>query len=117
MSEPRMEAQHDDHAAAEAGGGSRRTWWIVGLVAALAVVMIAAIWASSDPDGLERIAEDLGFIDAGEEPGFEILPDYTVPGMDGELSTIVAGVIGIIVVLAVVLLVGRLLARRSATRE
>jgi hypothetical protein len=117
MSEPRMDAPRDDHAPAKAGGGGRRTWWIVGLVAALAVVVAAAIWASSDPDGLERIAEDLGFIEAGEEPGFEILPDYTVPGLEGELSTLVAGVVGVVVVLAVVLLIGRLLARRAAARD
>lgn len=99
------------------GTNGRRTWWIVGLVAALAVVVIAAIWASSDPDGLERIAEDLGFIDAGDEAGFEMLPDYTFPGIEGELSTIVAGIIGIVVVLVVVLLIGRLLARRSAAGD
>jgi cobalt/nickel transport system permease protein len=97
-----------------AGGRGRRGWWIVGLAAAVAVVVLAAIWASADPDGLERIAEDLGFIDAGREPGFEILPDYTVPGLDGALSTVVAGVIGVVIILGLMLLLGRLLARRRA---
>lgn len=96
------------------GSLGRRPWLLIGLVITVAVVGAAALWASGDPDGLERVAEDLGFIDAGEEPGFEILPDYSVPGLDGELSTLVAGVVGIVVVLVVMLLIGRLLARRNA---
>jgi cobalt/nickel transport system permease protein len=91
-----------------------RTWLLAGLGLAVVVVLAAALWASADPDGLERVAEDLGFIDAGQQPGFEILPDYTLPGLDGVASTVVAGLIGIVVVLGVVWLLGRLLARRRA---
>ncbi len=89
--------------------------WVRGTLALIAVLVVAAaIWASSDPDGLERVAEDLGFSDAGREPGFQILPDYTIPGLDGAASTIVAGLIGVVVVFLVMLVLGRLLARRSS---
>jgi cobalt/nickel transport system permease protein len=94
---------------------SLRTWLLgaVGLIAA--IVIAAAIWASADPDGLERVAEDLGFIDAGQDPGFQILPDYTFPGLDGVASTIVAGLIGVGVVVVLMVVLGRLMARRGSS--
>jgi cobalt/nickel transport system permease protein len=98
---------------AERGRG-RASWWLVTLVITVGVVIAAAVWASEDPDGLERVAEDLGFADAGAEPGYQLLPDYTLPGLDGVLSTAVAGVIGIVVVVALMYALGRLLAARRS---
>jgi cobalt/nickel transport system permease protein len=95
----------------KAPSGARR-WWLAVLVVVGAVVIAATIWASADPDGLERVAEDLGFISAGQQPGFEILPDYTIPGLDGPLSTVVAGLVGVVIVIGLMLLLGRALARR-----
>jgi hypothetical protein len=91
---------------------SRRYWLIAGLAIVGLTVVAASFWASADPDGLERVAHDLGFIDASQNPGFQILPDYTLPGLDGAASTIAAGLIGIVVVLGIVYLIGRLVARR-----
>lgn len=88
-------------------------WWLVGLAVVAVVVVIAALVASGDPDGLERVAIDQGFSQAAEDAPFSIIPDYTMPGMDGSASTIVAGLIGITVVFGLVWLVGRALARRS----
>lgn len=93
---------------------SARRWLLPALGLIVAVVIAAAAWASADPDGLERVAEDLGFIDAGQEPGFQLLPDYTIPGLEGAGSTVLAGLVGVVVVLGLVLLLGRLLARRRA---
>jgi len=91
-----------------------RRWLLAALGLTAGLVVAAAAWASSDPDGLERVAEDLGFIDAGREPGFQLLPDYSIPGLEGAGSTVVAGLLGVVVVLGLVLLLGRLLARRRA---
>ena len=88
-------------------------WWLVGLVVAALLVVIGAPLASGDPDGLERVATDHGFSQAAEEGPFSIIADYTVPGIGGSLSTIVAGLIGMVVVFGVLWLVGRALARRS----
>ena len=88
-------------------------WWLVGLVMAALVVVIAALLASGDPDGLERVAIDQGFSQAAEEAPFSIIPDYAMPGIGGSLSTIVAGLLGVVVVFGVVWLIGRALARRS----
>lgn len=89
-------------------------WVVGGLIIALVVVLFSPL-ASGDPDGLERVAEDLGFIEQGVDAPYEILPDYTIPVL-GEtgLSTIVAGVIGALVVAAVAVGVGRAL-RRAAS--
>lgn len=82
------------------------------LIAAL--VAVSSAWlASGDPDGLERVAEDKGFIETAEDPWYEILPDYTIPGIDGELSTALAGVVGVIVMLGFGLGAGYLLRRRG----
>ncbi len=89
-----------------------RYWWVAGLAIAAGVAILAANFASGDPDGLDAVAIEQGFEAAAKEPGFLILPDYTIPGLDGTISTIVAGIVGIAVVFVLVLLLGRLLARR-----
>jgi hypothetical protein len=92
-----------------------RGWWVAaGLAIAAAVVVVAAFLASGDPDGLERVAEDIGFIGAGEDSPFTIIADYVFPGVDGPLATILAGLLGIAVVFALVWLAGKALARRRA---
>ena len=86
-----------------------------GLVVSLLVVLVLAPNASSSPDGLERVAEDEGFIDTAEDAPFDLLPDYTIPGVDNEAaSTILAGAVGVLVVAAITLLTARLLRSRAA---
>jgi cobalt/nickel transport system permease protein len=86
----------------------------LGSVIALITVSLAALFASASPDGLERVAEDLGFLDQGQGPAFELLPDYTIPGLDGAVSTILAGAVGVAVVVVILLLLGRVAARRRS---
>jgi cobalt/nickel transport system permease protein len=86
-------------------------WVVAGLIVALVVVLFSPL-ASANPDGLERVAENLGFISLGADAPYTILPDYTIPFLgETSLSTIVAGVIGALVVAAVAVGVGRLLRR------
>jgi hypothetical protein len=92
----------------------RRYWWLVGLSLAVLVVAVLAPLASSDPDGLERVAIDVGFAEQGTDPAFEVLPDYSVPFLgDSTLPLIVAGVIGVVLLFAMMWLLGRVLARRA----
>jgi cobalt/nickel transport system permease protein len=88
-----------------ASGG--RGWIYAGIIISLLAVLISPL-ASGSPDGLEKVAEDMGFLERGMDAPYTILPDYTVPFL-GEtgLSTIVAGVIGALVVLGILILVGR----------
>lgn len=79
--------------------------WIFGLGIAL-LLAIASPLASANPDGLEWVAEQKGFLDAAKEPLFKIVPDYTLPGVSNSaLALILAGVLGtlLVFVLALVL--------------
>jgi hypothetical protein len=85
----------------------RYRWAIVGFVIAVAVVFILAPAASSDPDGLDRVSQDENFAEHAEEPGYDLLPDYTIPGIDNEYwSTVLSGVVGVAIVFAVPILLG-----------
>jgi hypothetical protein len=92
-----------------------RGWWLVGLGVALVCAGVVSGFASAFPDGLEYVAELLGFAEAAQEPVVAApLADYLVPGVDPALSGGLAGVLGTVVVLAAGLLLARLL-RRPAT--
>lgn len=70
-------------------------WWHVGLLIALAVALMSPL-ASSSPDGLERVAEEKGFIEAAQEAPYGVIPDYVFPGVGNEVvATIVAGIVGV----------------------
>lgn len=95
-------------------GASGRGWMLGGGLAALAVVILSPL-ASADPDGLERVAEDIGFLDRGMDAPYSIIPDYTVPFLgETPLSTIVAGVVGALIVAVLAVLVARALSSRAA---
>ncbi len=90
----------------EKGG---RGWVVVGVILSLLAVSLSPL-ASTDPDGLERVAEDLGFLDRGLPAPYAIFPDYTIPFLgETPLSTIVAGLIGALVVLGFTMMVGQML--------
>ncbi len=84
-----------------------RGWiWVGGLISLLVVLL--SPFASAYPDGLERVAMNLGFISGGMDAPYQILPDYTIPFLgETSLSTIFAGVVGIMVVAAVSVLIAR----------
>lgn len=90
-------------------GRPDRGWIAVGFAVALIVVLLAP-FAAADPDGLERVAGDLGFIDRAAEPPYALVPDYTLPFLgETALSTILAGGLGVLVVAALTLALARLL--------
>ena len=85
------------------GAAAQGSWLILGLIAVL-IVLLLAPFASGHPDGLEWVAEMSGFAESAQDAPYALLPDYLVP-FAGEtpLSTILAGLVGIVVV-AVVLM-------------
>jgi cobalt/nickel transport system permease protein len=88
-----------------AASGAGRGWIPAGLLVVAALLIISPL-AVADPDGLERVAEDLGFINTAQAAPFEILLDYTIPILgETPLSTILAGIIGALLVAALVGLV------------
>ena len=77
-------------------------WWLIALAICLAVACLAPL-ASSSPDGLERVAEDQGFIDAARDAAFQVIPDYLFPGVGSEaLATILAGLIGTLILFGLI---------------
>jgi hypothetical protein len=75
----------------------KKYWWVGGLLLALAVALLSPL-ASPHPDGLERVAEDHGFLDRARDAPYRVIPDYLFPGIHNEaLATIVAGLVGTIV--------------------
>ncbi len=71
---------------------------IIGYVIAIAVTLLAPL-ASGSPDGLERVAEDRGFIETALDAPYSIIPDYTLPGVENEaVATILAGFVGVTIV-------------------
>ena len=72
--------------------------------------------ASGDPDGLERVAADIGFLGTGLDSPFKLLPDYSIPFFgDTAISTILAGAVGVIILFGLLLLLGRSLRRKQNT--
>ena len=83
-------------------------WTAVGLVIALAVTLLAPL-ASPNPDGLERVAKNLGFIGAAKDAPYEIIPDYVLPGISNPaLATVAAGVVGTLIVAGIAFGIARL---------
>jgi len=76
---------------------------------ALVVAALLSPWASPNPDGLEKTAEDLGFSEAAVEIMSAPIPDYIFPGIENErLATAAAGIVGTLLTFAVVLGIGKL---------
>lgn len=77
-------------------------WWLVGLIICLAIAALSPL-ASSSPDGLERVAENKGFINLEKGSPFQLIADYVFPGVENEaLATILAGLIGTLVLFGMV---------------
>ena len=77
--------------------------WTFGLGIAALLAVLSPL-ASSHPDGLEWVAEQKGFLEAARAPLFNIIPDYTFPGIsNAALATIVAGILGMLIVFGVAL--------------
>jgi cobalt/nickel transport system permease protein len=93
-------ARRDLVEAPQAQLADSKAVWIGGLVIAVALAIISPL-ASAHPDGLEWVAEERGFLDLAREPLYEIIPDYVLPGVSNEaLATILAGVVGALIVFA-----------------
>jgi len=86
------------------------------LLLALIVAAFLAPFASSSPDGLERVAEDLGFLHKGEgDPVVKSpIPDYAFPGIENEsAATAAAGVTGTLITFGVMYGMTRFYGKKS----
>ncbi|MBF2059097.1 energy-coupling factor ABC transporter permease [Fischerella thermalis] len=77
--------------------------WVVPVVIILLISGLLSLVASAWPDGLERVAENLGFINLAEQVRIAVptpFADYSIEGL-GPIGTSIAGIIGSIVCFAV----------------
>ena len=101
-----------------AATGGLREFVAYGLLVALAIAVFVSPFASTDPDGLEKVAETHGL--AGKAAGAPLVaapvPDYAMPGIGrAGVATAVAGLLGTVVVFGLSLVVARVVAPRKPT--
>jgi cobalt/nickel transport protein len=88
--------------------------WLLGMIIALAVAALLSPFASSSPDGLERVAEDIGFLDKATSYLSSPIPDYLFPGIEHEgLATSVAGILGTLLTFVVMYGLGKLVVAKN----
>ena len=94
-------------------------FFLIGLGIALIIAAVVSPFASSNPDGLERVAEDLGFIDqehpeplAQKLPSAAVFDGYALRGAPAVVATPVAGVVGALAAFGVAWIAGKLLIRK-----
>ncbi len=93
-----------------------------GLGIALAIAAILSPFASSKPDGLNRVSEDLEFAHkesenapAGQLPFASLFDGYAVKGVPEQMATPIAGVVGTLLTFGLAWGSGKLLIRRNSS--
>ena len=85
----------------ESGSKRGNLVWVAGLLLAL-LLAIASPLASKRPDGLMRVAIQYGFMNSAQNPMYSLIPHYLFPGVpDKTLATILAAIVGTLVVFGV----------------
>lgn len=101
-----------------------RAFIIAGLGVALLIAIFLSPFASSDPDGLNRVAEDLNFADREvEEPPAQKLPfsavfdGYALKGVPEGVATPLAGLVGTLAAFGLGWGLSQLVVRNSASSD
>ncbi|MDD3288055.1 MAG: energy-coupling factor ABC transporter permease [Alphaproteobacteria bacterium] len=94
---------------------------LAGLALAFALAVFGSPFASSSPDGLEKVAEDKGFMQAASEDKVvwngSLFPDYKVEAIQSEgVSTSLAGLIGTMMVFGLGFCSIRIMVRAKGTK-
>jgi hypothetical protein len=74
-----------------------RLFTILALALAIGLGTALSPFASSSPDGLQKVAERTAFLDEGRMQDKSLLSDYAIPGIrDSRVATGLAGLAGTI---------------------
>lgn len=93
-----------------------KRFYLVGSLVTLFLAGVLSFYASSSPDGLEKVAERIGFIDTAKEHAIDESPlaDYGVKGVDNErVSVGLSGIIGVLITGGVATVIFMALARKK----
>jgi cobalt/nickel transport protein len=99
---------------------STRVFVLAGLAGSLAIAMFLSPFASKNPDGLDRVAQDLKFEEkatkespAKKLPFYQMFDEYALRGIQNEkLATALAGLAGTLVTFGLAWGLGKLTARK-----
>ncbi|ACK70607.1 putative cobalt transport protein [Gloeothece citriformis PCC 7424] len=98
-----------------------RVFILTGLGIALIVAVFLSPFASPDPDGLDRVSQDLEFEDRAIEdapakklPFYGVFEEYALRGVPEGIATPLAGLIGTLATFGIAWGIGKLVVRRSA---
>ena len=97
-----------------------RLFILTGLGISLIIAIFVSPFASSDPDGLDRVSQDLEFEDQAIEdapakklPFYGLFEEYALRGVPEGLATPLAGLAGTVVTFGIAWGAGKLLVRSS----
>ncbi|MBE9225785.1 PDGLE domain-containing protein [Phormidium sp. LEGE 05292] len=97
---------------------------IGGLGIALLIAVFLSPFASSNPDGLDRVSQDLKFEDKAIEdapakklPFYKVFDEYALRGVPKGVATPLAGLIGTLATFGLAWGVGKLVIRRSGSSD
>jgi len=98
------------------------TFALIGLGIALAIATFLSPFASQNPDGLDRVAQDHKFDSkAAEEtpakqlPFYQVFEEYAVRGVPEAVATPLAGIIGTLAAFGLAWGIGKVVVRNSGT--
>jgi hypothetical protein len=78
---------------------------VAGIIVAVIVATFISTFASAHPDGLEKVAENFGFIDKATivvDKSFYFIPDYTFTYIASEKwQGPIAGLLGVLIILVI----------------
>lgn len=101
-----------------------RVFIITGLGVALLVAIFLSPFASSDPDGLDRVSQDLEFEDRATEdaptqklPFYAVFDEYALRGVPEGVATPLAGFIGTLAVFSLAWGLGKLVIRNNSSNR
>jgi len=94
--------------------------WI-GLGISLLLALFLSPFASTSPDGLEKVAETKGFSEKGESWKLwkhALLPDYTIPWIKNKkVSTAVSGLVGTLAIFLIAFGIGSLIKKSPSGKK
>ena len=95
---------------------SNKKFYLIFLLVSIGLAGIVSFYASSSPDGLEKVAEDVGFIETAKDHSLDnsALADYGVAGIENErLSVGIAGILGVIATGVLMYLIMKFISRKK----
>jgi len=95
---------------------ANKKFYLIFLLVSIGLAGIVSFYASSSPDGLEKVAGDIGFIETAKDHTLDnsALADYGVAGIENErLSVGIAGILGVIATGVLMYLIIKFISRKK----